>query len=175
MPDSTMLSAQPSPLPISSSSRKSGQPAKGKGTFQVKLITFEIGKLRFAVRIDQVQKVVNLPKVYGSGLRPIGLTQVGDQEVTVLDLGRRLFLSPGESTGTTDYLVLVQSAQGEVMGIPVADTPLLVEIASEQIRVLPESYRRADTLEFASHIIVVPHEAGAQTLFLLDIESLHAG
>jgi hypothetical protein len=33
------------------------------------------------------------------------------------------------------------------------------------IRVLPESYRRSDTLEVASHVVVIPRVAPFNTLF----------
>jgi hypothetical protein len=32
------------------------------------------------------------------------------------------------------------------------------------IRVLPESYRRSDTLEVASHVVVIPQEAASSYL-----------
>lgn len=168
MSDSTTL---PAGLPVAQAPTGAKfTPRTGATTLLVKLITFPIGKLTFAVRIDQVQKVVKLPTIYGSGLKPIGLTRVGDQDVTVLDLDRRLFQT--ESTAATDYLLLIQLTTAEIIGIPVADTPQLLEIAADQIRVLPESYRRADTLALASHIIVLPQETGAQTLFLLDVDCL---
>jgi purine-binding chemotaxis protein CheW len=40
------------------------------------------------------------------------------------------------------------------------------------IRVLPESYRRSDTLEVASHVVVIGQEAAPLTLFLLDVDLL---
>jgi chemotaxis signal transduction protein len=149
----------------------------------IKLITFGIGKLNLAIRIDQVHKVVNLPTVHGSGLNPVGLAQVDNQDVTVVDLHRRLFRTEAVPVASY-YLVLVKTQRGELLGIPASQTPLLMEVPATLIRSLPESYRRSDTLEFASHIAVLPavqatdqaadqaEPQASRTLFLLDVEML---
>ena len=153
----------------------------------IKLITIDIGKLNLAVRIDQVYKVVNIPMVHGSGLNPVGLARIDNQDVTVVDLHRRLFRA--EATPVSSYyLVLVKTARGELLGIPASQTPLMMEQPAQLIRSLPESFRRSDTLEIASHIAVLPAEqateqainqpenqsepSASRTLFLLDVEML---
>jgi chemotaxis signal transduction protein len=157
-------------VPVTASSAK---PPANTAT-SIKLIAFTIGKLNLAVRIDQVQKVVNLPTVHGSGLNPVGLTQVGDQEITVINLYQRLFRTEAaQSPVSHTFLVLVRTAAGEVLGIPVSETPLLLEVPMNLIRILPDSYRRADTLEIASHIMVVPEGESTRTLFLLDVAMLN--
>ncbi|MBW4467881.1 MAG: chemotaxis protein CheW [Pegethrix bostrychoides GSE-TBD4-15B] len=147
--------------------------AKAKARL-IKLITFDIGKLNLAIRIDQVYKVVNIPAVHGSGLNPVGLARVDNQDVTVVDLHRRLFRSEAAAVESY-YLVLVKTGRGELLGIPASQTPLMTELPATLIRSLPDSYRRSDTLEIASHIAVLPAQAGEQasrTLFLLDVEML---
>jgi purine-binding chemotaxis protein CheW len=66
----------------------------------------------------------------------------------------------------------VQNTTGELYGIPVAETPVLMEVSLSQVRVLPESYRRADTLDVASHVAVIPQETAPLTLFVLDVDLL---
>ena len=39
-------------------------------------------------------------------------------------------------------------------------------------RVLPDAYRRADTLEVASHVAVIPQGGVPLTVFLLDVQLL---
>jgi chemotaxis signal transduction protein len=169
------------------SASKLAPAAQPKARF-IKLITFDIGKLNLAIRIDQVYKVVNIPAVHGSGLNPVGLARVDNQDVTVVDLHRKLFrteAAPVESY----YLVLVKTGRGELFGIPAHQTPLLLELPATLLRSLPTSYRRSDTLEIASHIAVLPAaqanqvnsqasnqasqpESASRTLFLLDVEML---
>lgn len=140
---------------------------------RVELIVFNIGRLNLALPINSVYKVSNYTSISGSGVGFVGVTQVDEHEVTVIDLYRKFFKSdqPGYySTG--GYIVLVQTATDELYGIPVAQTPALMEVPLSLLRVLPESYRYADTLDIASHVAVIPQDAASLTVFLLDIERL---
>lgn len=141
----------------------------------LKVVAFVIGNLNFALRIETVYKVLNQTPVYGSGLNSVGIAHIGDREVIVVDLHRQLFqssISNGASKG--DYLIIAQSSRGELYGIPVAIVPALMEIPLSIVRVLPESYRHADTLGFASHVAVIPQVEAPLTIFLLDVEQLLA-
>jgi chemotaxis signal transduction protein len=139
----------------------------------LKIIVFEIGSINLALPIDTVYKVLNYTPIYGSGVNQVGVTHVGELEVTVVDLYRRFFKStPPQDYFTGSYLVLVQNKMGELYGIPVTDAPVLIEVPLSQIRVLPESYRRADTLDVARHVIVIPQETAPLTVFLLDVDLL---
>jgi purine-binding chemotaxis protein CheW len=139
----------------------------------LKVIIFEIGSINLALPIDTVYKVLNYTPIYGSGVNQVGVTHVGELEVTVVDLYRRFFKStPPQDYFTGSYLVLVQNQTGELYGIPVADAPVLIEVPLSQIRVLPESYRRADTLDVARHVAVIPQETAPLTVFLLDVDLL---
>lgn len=139
----------------------------------LKLLVFSMGNLNLALPIKSVYKVLKHTPVYGSGVQPVGVTHLGDSEVTVVDLHRRFFKSSLTSVPPSSrYLVIVQNTTGELYGIPVVDTPSLIEVPSSQIRVLPESYRRADTLDVASHVAVIPQETIPLTVFLLDVDLL---
>lgn len=144
----------------------------------LKLVVFTIGGLNLALRIESVYKVVNHTPVYSSGLNHVGITHLGDslrdssasQEVTVVDLHWRFFKSSQASDlNVGGYLVIVKTATGELYGIPVPETPVLIEVPLSTIRAVPESYRRADTLEVASHVAVIPQEGNPLTVFLLDV------
>lgn len=139
----------------------------------LKLVVFTMGNLNLALPIKSVYKVVNHTPIYSSGVVPVGVTHLGDVEITVIDLYRRFFQeSLANSSSGCNYLVIVQNTTGELYGIPVAETPILMEVPSSLIRVLPESYRRADTLDVASHVAVIPQETASLTVFLLDVELL---
>jgi purine-binding chemotaxis protein CheW len=160
-------------FPINLQTGDTKLPKARQVTPSIKLIVFGIGSLNLALRIDSVYKVVNHTPVYGSGLNCVGVAHVGDGEVTVVDLYRQFFkASPFQESDRGDYLVIVKNTTGELYGIPVADTPILLEVPLSQIRVLPESYRHADTLGVASHVAVIPQELAPLTIFLLDVDLL---
>lgn len=141
----------------------------------LKVLVFSIGNLKLALRIENVYKVLNQTPVYGTGLNGVGIAHVGDREVTVVDLHRRLFQSSiTNEASKAGYLIIAQNTPGELYGIPVAVVPALMEIPLSSIRVLPESYRHANILGFASHVAVIPQVEASLTIFLLDIEQLLA-
>ena len=51
---------------------------------------------------------------------------------------------------------------------------MLLEVPLNQIRELPQSYRQADTLWIASHMLRLPLEEGGepQSIFLLDMAAV---
>jgi purine-binding chemotaxis protein CheW len=139
----------------------------------VTLVVFGMNRLNLALRIESVHKVVNHTPVYSSGLQPVGVTHMDDDQITVVDLHRRFFKeSHTDESSKGGYLVVVKNTSGELYGIPVAETPILMDVPLSMIRVLPESYRRADTLDVASHVALIPQEAAPLTVFLLDVDLL---
>ena len=138
----------------------------------IKLLVFEIGKLTLALPILQVQKVVKQNEVHGSGLSHVNLTHLAEQEVAIVDLHQKLFgvsLTQAEATG---YFIISKNIAGEPLGIVVSQAPTLIDVQREQIRLLPDSYRRADTLAIASHVAIIPQEKTTLTIFILDLLKL---
>ncbi|MBR8826468.1 MAG: chemotaxis protein CheW [Gomphosphaeria aponina SAG 52.96 = DSM 107014] len=141
----------------------------------LKLVVFPVGSLNVAFTIESVQKVIKSTQVYGSGLSHLGIAHIEDREITVIDLHKRLFSTsqPIPSEAKT-YLILAKNSSGEQFGIIVNQTPSLVDVPLSSVRVLPESYRRADTLKIASHVTVVSQETEEKTIFILDTDQLIA-
>lgn len=140
----------------------------------IKLLVFEIGKLTLALPILHVQKVIKHNPLHGSGLSHVNLTHLPEQEVAVVDLHQKLFkISLKETSQTEGYFIISKNITGESLGIMVTESPSLIDVATSQIRVIPESYRRADTLEIASHVAIIPQEEDISlTIFILDLERL---
>lgn len=139
----------------------------------LKLLVFRVNKLNLALSIDVVQKVIQHTSVHGSGLSFVGVAHLGEREITVLDLHKLLFHeSQVIQSGTKGYLILARNSSGETFGILVGETPTLVDVPLNQIRELPESYRRADTLKIASHVTVLKNKQESLTVFILDVDKL---
>lgn len=139
----------------------------------LKVIVFAIGSLNLALPIESVYKVLNRTPVYGSGIKQVGVTHIGDRGITVIDLHQRFFKSnQPDASETSGYLVVMQNKIGELYGIPVPNTPVLMDVPLSTIRVLPESYRHADTVDIARHVAVIPKDSASLTIFLLDIDLL---
>jgi purine-binding chemotaxis protein CheW len=54
----------------------------------------------------------------------------------------------------------------------VNNAPTLLDVLPQQIRQLPDSYRQNDTLQSASHVMVVEEKSEKLTVFLLDPDLL---
>ena len=158
---------------LSNSRFNSSQPNTQSTTLPVKLTIFNIGQLTVALPIEKVHKIINHTLIQGSGQSYVGITHIDDCEVTVVDLHQRFFGSPQlEDINGKGYLVLLQNNQGELFSIPTTNIPTLIEVPLSGIRELPESYRRADTLEIASHVTMVPQTEKPLTIFILDVNRL---
>lgn len=138
----------------------------------VRWIVFAVGPLQAALPIVAVQRVIRPTQVYGSGLTHFGLTHVGPEEVTVVDLHQKLLGQPLKAEGQPGYLVIVRVESGDLLGVPVSSAPELMDVPCSLVRQLPAPYRQADTLAIASQVAVVPTEADLKTIFLLDTDRL---
>ncbi|MBE9130241.1 MULTISPECIES: chemotaxis protein CheW [unclassified Coleofasciculus] len=158
---------------VNSQSDEFQQTKPEKAPSILKLIVFIIGNLNLALPIESVYKVLNRTPVYGSGIKQVGVSHIDNQEITVLDLYQRFFKSEQPSDSEQrGYLVTVQSKMGELYGIPVTDTPILMDVPLSAVRLLPESYRRSETVDIARHVAVIPQDSASLTVFLLDTELL---
>lgn len=137
-------------------------------------IVFAIAPLQVALPIAQVQRVIRQTEVFSSGLTHLGITHVGDYEVTVVDLYRRLFnrnLTPQPNQPI--YQIILRSTQGDLLALPIDSPPELVDVPQTAIRLLPAAYHRQnDTLSIAKQVAVIPTPTGTQTIFLLDTQTL---
>lgn len=132
----------------------------------LRLVVFEMGNLKLALRIDTVYKVLNQTPIYGTGFNDVGIAYIGDREVTVVELHRRFFAAKGS------YLIVVQN-ESELYGIPVVAVPVLMEVPLSSIQVLSENYRHADVLgEVATHVCHIAQGEATLTIFLLDVGQL---
>ena len=156
---------------------------------KIKMLVFAIGKLTLGLPVERVIKVTKYTPLHGSGMTHVNLTHIGKQEVTVVDLHQKLFkVSLDELSPDGGYFILSKAQSPlvnsdrnpnnlnlgeENIGIRVLEAPSLIDIALSDIRILPNSYRYADTLEIASHVAVVDRQDSPnETIFILDLKCL---
>ncbi|MEM8828572.1 MAG: chemotaxis protein CheW [Cyanobacteria bacterium P01_G01_bin.19] len=140
----------------------------------IKLLVFDVDRLTLALPILQVQKVVRYNPVHGSGLSHVNLVHLEDKDIAVVNLHQKLFnLDLPQISQDRGYFIISRTSVGESIGILVLQPPALIDIPQSQIRVIPDSYRRSDTLEIASHVTIVPQKDGTRkTIFILDSQRL---
>lgn len=137
-----------------------------------KLLLFQIGTLKLALPVDSVKKITHYIPMAGSGTTAVGLISIDDMELTAIDLHKRLFKVPQPLNQGRQFLILAKNSIEELFGILVPQTPSMLDLPVSQIRMLPDSYRREDTLEIASHVTRVQENEQLVTVFILDVDRL---
>ncbi|MEB3227662.1 MAG: CheW domain-containing protein, partial [Synechocystis sp.] len=121
-----------------------------------KFLLFAMGKLNLALPIALVVKILPHTPSYGSGLSDTGILNLEDRSITAIDLHRRLFRVPQPPTGRSrQYFILLKNRKGEEFCLLVNEAPTLMDVPHKQIRKLPESYRQTDSLQCASHVLLI--------------------
>jgi purine-binding chemotaxis protein CheW len=140
------------------------------------MLTFRLCQEWFALPIDGVQKVVLLGKVYGDPNNTgISLTLYQERELLVIDVGHRIFgRSPSENlTGEqTRYLLIVQNAKGDLVGLPVDSPPAIRRVPKSAFKTLPETYLAQGNIQCISSQTIELDDG--TTFFLLDRDRLTA-
>ncbi len=137
-----------------------------------KLLVFAVGKLYLALPVESVQKVLPYTALAGSGTTATGIVHLEEHDITAIDLYKRLFKTPPPNTEQNAFLILAKNSIDELFGIAIGQTPSLIDVLLSQIRVLPDSYRRTDTLEIATHVTRLQQQERSLTVFVLDTDQL---
>lgn len=152
------------------------------------LISFQLRGEWFALPVSAVQKVIPLGKVHGDPNNTgISLTLHQGQKITVVDVGHRIFdqasqpfakgKQPSEPHAAEHVskvlqrcLVILQTAEGGVVGVPIDSQPTIRRVGKSQFSPLPSSYLNRGNIHCVSSMIV--DDGGMEPLFLLDPEQL---
>ena len=140
-----------------------------------KFIVFMIADYLVALPMVTVLKVVNYPPGLNGNLRSAGIIQIGQHPIAILDLHHKFTNSYApQLTRNSPFLVITQMVRGELCGIPVDETPNIVDLPRDSIRALPKSYHQLGqiNLDIFSHVAVLSEEEKTFTIFLLDINRL---
>lgn len=138
----------------------------------IKLLAFETGKLTLALPISQVRKVIKDRDVDGSGLSHTNLIHFEKQQIVVVDLHQKFGVSLPPEPLAEGYFIIGETATGELLGIAVSQSPSVIDVPSDRIRAIPETYRRANSLRVANYVAMIVQSETPLTIFILDLEQL---
>ena len=148
------------------------------------MIVFQIQHEWFALPIFAVKKVVPKSDTHGGYLNSgAGLTVYDGKELLVLDIGHQVFGNisnpPSSSTAapvssdddlSQGYLLIIQSRQGELVGLPVKSSPTVRRFSQSAIVPLPSNYAARVNIQCVSGLIV--QDENQPILFLLNSDQL---
>lgn len=147
-----------------------------------KFMIFTMGNLNFALAIDDVVRIIPMPKIHRSGDKLLGIATYENQEVLVVDLYKHIYgqeidqktdqKSDQKISITKGFLVIFSKRTG-LYGITIAILPNVEDVPVQSVQPLPAEYRDRDTLGIASHMMQTSiKKSEPQTVFLLDTELL---
>jgi chemotaxis signal transduction protein len=125
-----------------------------------------ISKYLFALPVEAVIRAIVYPATRTTLTDGIGMINIGDQTVTIVDL-RDKFTKIPPTEDSSRFLILFKTQSDELCGLPVKDAPILIDIPITTIRPLPLAYREVNHLTFASHAAIVPQDGDLAPLEIL--------
>jgi chemotaxis signal transduction protein len=132
-----------------------------------RFIAFTTATYRLALPLEQVLRVVNCPSEISPKLNSLGLLQLGNRMIRVIDLSRYIASEQNQLTEAYRFLIIVQDSQGTICGIPVEQPPDLVEVPFNKIHLLPQT-NHLNTLQGVSHVAVLSQNGETDAFFLLE-------
>jgi purine-binding chemotaxis protein CheW len=136
-----------------------------------KFIVFTIADYLLGLPISDVLKVVSCSLTDNRNLRTMGIVQLGQYMVKVLDFHQSL--RSGNLTdlpGEQSFLVITRDGEGELCGILVDEPPNLMELPQQSLRSIPQSHHQSSLSQMVSHAAVVSAKEGTMTILLLDMK-----
>lgn len=151
------------------------------------LIVFRLRNEGFALPIRASLKVIPLGEIFGAPQTTgIGLTIYQDQELLVIDIGKRIFQGiptqsalptndssaslPPSETIEGSYLLIVQSSTRVLVGLPLFEPPTLQRVPESAFAPLTSEYLAYGTIRCISALIIQSNEQ--PPLFLLNPDQL---
>lgn len=146
------------------------------------LIVFRILQEWFALPIRAAYKVIPIGQVYGVHCGGVGLTRYQERDVIVIDVQQRIFGESGQprileaaspdaaETAPRRYLLLIQSLQGELIGIPLDTFPSLRRVPESAFAPVPPLYLTEGRVRCVSALITTATDE--PPTFLLNLSQL---
>ncbi len=176
--------------------RRGGAIAPGAAVEISKYATFKLSGYLFALPSLEILKIVPTPPPSQGGMVSMGLVQLEQYSIQILNLAALLILKgdaqPPTKIGlnsslmpsTADlevssknppFLIVLQDTKQDLWGIAVNEPPDLMDIPHYALKRLPPEKRLTKTLRWVSHVVTYDLEGSRHTLLVLDLPVLLAG
>lgn len=164
-------------------------PSKNPEKETNKYITFKISDYLFALPSEDILKVVATPPASQGGMVSMGLVQLEQYSIQILNLPTLLSIKEKSTTEPGDvaeelteagsvknppFLIVMQNADQELCGIAVDAPPDLMDIPVYALKPVPHEKRLTRTLRWVSDVVTYDLGGERHTLLILDISVLLA-
>ena len=138
----------------------------------LRVIVFQLGDYFFALPINAILQVIESPRELKKHLDGLGLVMIDYQSIMLLNLHKSLTSNPSLVSLQGEFLVLTQTRQRELCGIPVDILPNMMELSYQQFQTLPQAYRQTNLYGLAKFVTFVQMEDKEEKdpIYLLDVD-----
>jgi chemotaxis signal transduction protein len=161
-----------------------------------KYITFRLADYLFALPSQEILKIVSTPPPSQGGMVSMGLVQLEQYSIQILDLIKLLNLQAQDTAGTRKtsnktsgktvtsadltvaalenppFLMVLQNTAQKLWGIAVNEPPDLMDIPRYALKPVPAEKRLTRALRWVSHVVTYDLGGDRHTLLVLDIAVL---
>ncbi|MFB6274589.1 MAG: chemotaxis protein CheW [Halothece sp.] len=158
-----------SPHPLFSSSNQEKKSQKEP----LRVIVFELGDHWFALPINAILQVTKSPPELSEHLAGLGLVMLENQSIMLLNLHEKLSSQQSSKQDIQgEFLILTQTRQGELCGIPIDVLPNMMELPFDEIQPLPKAYRQTNLYGVARFVTFIEFEEkqSKDAIYLLDVD-----
>lgn len=138
----------------------------------LRVIVFTLGDYYFALPINAILQVTETPSEITQHFEGLGLVMLENKSIMLLNLHSQLSYQT-ESSRQGEFLILTQTRQGDLCGIPVDALPNMMELSADLVQPLPKAYRQTNLYGIAPFVTFVQFEGKEQkeAIYLLDVDA----
>ena len=138
----------------------------------LKVIVFTLGDYYFALPINAILQVTETPSEMTQHFDGLGLVMLENKSIMLLNLHSQLAYQ-AQPLKQGEFLILTQTREGELCGLPVDALPNMMELATDLVQPLPKAYRQTNLYGLAPFVTFVQLEGKEEkeAIYLLDIEA----
>ena len=137
-------------------------------------ITFRLADYLLALPSQKILKIVATPPPEQGSLASIGLVQVGQHSIQILDLAKLFGLkeSSEKAPQNLPFLVVFQDKAEDLWGIALPEPPDLMKVPDYALRPVPPEKRLTQALRWVSHVVTYDLHNNRHKLLLLDLSAI---
>ena len=157
-------------------------------------LTFKVSGYLMALPGQEILRIVATPPPNQGGLVKMGLVQLGQYSIQIINLSELLEIEPIDNSVSQlaghpsnpypnqphqakfnqnpPFLMVLQNADKDLWGIALQEPPDLMEIPNYALKPIPPKQRQTRALRWVSHIVTYDLESDRQSLPILDLSEL---
>ena len=134
-------------------------------------VVFAIAGYHLALPIETVLQVISHPLISENELSKVGLIQVGQYLIQVIDLYQCLEADTvDQPCRSQSFLIVIAGTEKNLHGILVDEPPNLMKLPLNKVQCLPPSDRQFPLLNLVSHMVVRDQTENPAAIFLLNTD-----